>query len=74
MAAVLILQNIEDDIYAEEAQLAQRTTDPDRWPFIDLGDKPNATLGRINALRSNKIYRELHDHIFAARGWLEALL
>jgi hypothetical protein len=74
MAAALILDNIEDDIYADEAALAQWTADPDRNPSINLDDKPAATLGRISALRSNKTYRELHDHIFAARGGLKALL
>jgi hypothetical protein len=28
MAAVLLLENIEDDIFADESEFAQRTTDP----------------------------------------------
>jgi hypothetical protein len=74
MAAALILENIEDDIYADEAELAQRTADPDTPPSITLNDKPTATLGRINMLRHNETYRGLHDYIFAARGSLENLL
>jgi hypothetical protein len=74
MAAVLLLENIEDDIFADEADFAQRTADPDNPHLINLTDKPNATLGRITALRSNQAYRGVHDYIFAARGSLEALL
>ncbi len=74
MAAVLLLENIEDDIFADESEFAQRTTDPDNPPSINLTDKPNAALGRISALRSNQTYRGLHDSIFATRGTLENLL
>ena len=74
MAAVLLLENVEDDIFFEESELAQRRSDPDAWPLIDLSDKPNATLGRVAALRSNETYRALHDFIFASRGSLETLL
>jgi hypothetical protein len=74
MAAVLLLENIEDDIFAEESEYAQRMADPDNPPSVNLTDKPNATLGRISALRSNLTYRALHDRIFAARGSLENLL
>jgi hypothetical protein len=74
MAAVLLLENIEDDIYFEEAALAQSLTDPDKPLSVDLSYKPDATLGRINILRSNEIYRGLHDYIFAARGGLQNLL
>lgn len=74
MAAVLLLENIEDDIYFDEAGLEQSLKDPDRQPSIDFDDKPNATLGRISALRSNQTYRSLYDCIFAADGSLENLL
>jgi hypothetical protein len=74
MAAVLLLENIEDDIYFEEAPLAQQFKDPDEQPFIDFNDKPNATLGRINALRSNQTYKGVYDRLFADRGSLEVLL
>jgi hypothetical protein len=68
MAAVLLLENIEDDIFCGEA------ADPDNPHLINLTDKPNATLGRISALRSNRAYKGVHDYIVAARGSLEALL
>jgi hypothetical protein len=74
MAAVLLLENIEDDIFAEESELAQRMANPDEPPSLNLTDKPNATLGRISALRSNLTYRGVHDYIFARRGSLEVLL
>jgi hypothetical protein len=74
MAAALILENIEDDIFADETELAQRQADPGEPPFIDLTDKPSATLGRINSLRANESYRGVHDYIFARRGSLETLL
>jgi hypothetical protein len=74
MAAVLLLENIEDDIYVEEAALAHSLTDPDEQFSVDLNDKPNATLGRIKTLRSNQTYKGVHDRIFASGGSLEVLL
>jgi hypothetical protein len=72
MAAVLILENIEDDIYADEPKLP--LADPDEPTSINLNDKPDATLHRISVLRANKTYKGVHDRIFALRGSLKSLL
>jgi hypothetical protein len=74
MAAVFILENIEDDIYFDEADLAHREENPDEPRGVSLTNKPDATLHRIGVLRANKAYRGVHDYIFAARGSLENLL
>jgi hypothetical protein len=50
MAAVLILENIEDDIYFQEADLAHREENPDEPTGVSLTDKPDATLHRIGVL------------------------
>jgi hypothetical protein len=49
MAAVLLLENIEDDIYFEEAALTHSVTDPDQQLSVNVDDKSNATLYRISA-------------------------
>jgi hypothetical protein len=76
MAAAIILENIEEDIFCDESDTARREADPDPefGSLIDLDDKPNSTSSRINALRSNKAYRQVHDYIFAKRGGLMRLL
>jgi hypothetical protein len=74
MAAVFVLEGIEDDIYLGEADFASREDNYGEARLINLNDKPDATLYRINALRANQTYRKVHDYIFAARGALPRLL
>jgi hypothetical protein len=74
MAAVFILEEIEDDIYWDEADSAYREENYGEAHLVNLNDKPDATLYRINALRANKTYRNVHDRVFAARGGLSRLL
>jgi hypothetical protein len=45
MAAVFILEHIEEDIYWDV-----QAADPDHIGFVNLRDKPDATLQRINVL------------------------
>jgi hypothetical protein len=67
MAAALLLENIEDDIFIDEAALAWDNAKPDDpWssakpgkpvPMINLDDKPAPTLRRISVLRADETYR-----------------
>jgi hypothetical protein len=74
LAAVLMLDQIEDDIFFEEDVAAQYLAYPDGDIGVDLNDKPDPTLYRIQVLRKNETYRRLHDFILAPRGGLQRLL
>jgi hypothetical protein len=74
MASALILEAIEDDIFYSESAAIQSEADPGGRFNFDPTDKPDATLSRINVLRNDRRYRQLHDYIFAARGGLTNLL
>jgi hypothetical protein len=74
MAAVFILEGIEDDIYSDEANSASIEENYGEPRLINLNDKPDATLYIINALRANRTYKKVHDYIFATGGALPRLL
>jgi hypothetical protein len=74
MAAVFILEQIEEDIYFDEASFASSQENYGESKGVILTDKPDATLNRIKVLMANKTYRKVHDYILAARGGLPRLL
>ena len=69
MAAVFILEGIEEDIYFDEASIANG-----HGSLINLTNKPAPTSRKLRLLLTDKKYQQIYDFIMAERGGLTKLL